>query len=768
MPKQGSRAEVNTFVRGLITEASPLNFPANASLDEVNFELKRDGTRRRRLGMAVESGSSFRSVPNLSSDSTTNTYVWSGVNGDYSLEFLVVQIGNVLEFFNTNLKPTINQIIGSVTLPFSPNVRYSFASINGRLVVAGGSVSFYSIEYNNGTFKSTSRNLKVRDVWGIQESDVPTEADDTFQPITLTETHKYNLQNQSWAIPRKNKEGVLVDPVAYYFADLTKYPSSSETVWNGLQFQPVETNRTETPGEATSTTTGNSGSGDTTSTTVVDPATGEYTTTTSVAPNTAVDILTSIVTKSPTVDVKYNDPYERMFNSLYVDRLGANLKAAKGFYVIELLNRGASRLAATTANHDKYPTITAASGFKGDSNTSGASVVCEFAGRIFYSGFDGVVVDGDARSPSLADYVVFSKLVQNDQDIDQCYQEGDPTSRESNEVVDTDGGFISISGAKRIVALHNIGSKLIVLASNGVWSIAGGNDYGFTATNYKVDKLSTFGCVSPESVVIEGSNLLYWGKNAIYAVVPDQVGGFTVQDITADSIQTLYNGIPDSGKSTSVGEYDPVEKKMRWIYRYNSLCKELVFDVVLKCFYQHQIDNSLYKVVGMFYSPVLSVQIKYLTITQNSYAFSTYSNTQFSDWGRVDAKAYLLTGATTAGDSAIDKQVPYVTVHMLRTETGVDANGVPLNQSSCMMSGRWEWATDVVSHRISGLHEVYKYRLPQFAIPNGTFNNGFQTIISKNKVRGKGKAISLYFETSPGKDCQLLGWSLTINGNGIT
>ena len=47
MPRQTVPAEVNTFVKGLITEASPLTFPDNASLDELNFILNKDGSRRR-------------------------------------------------------------------------------------------------------------------------------------------------------------------------------------------------------------------------------------------------------------------------------------------------------------------------------------------------------------------------------------------------------------------------------------------------------------------------------------------------------------------------------------------------------------------------------------------------------------------------------------------------------------------------------------------------------------------------------------------------
>ena len=46
----------NTFVQGLITEASPLAHPKNASSDEINFKLNRDGSRDRRLGIDFEDG----------------------------------------------------------------------------------------------------------------------------------------------------------------------------------------------------------------------------------------------------------------------------------------------------------------------------------------------------------------------------------------------------------------------------------------------------------------------------------------------------------------------------------------------------------------------------------------------------------------------------------------------------------------------------------------------------------------------------------------
>jgi len=54
-PQQYSQKTVNTFIKGLYTEASVMTYPENTSSDELNFDLLIDGTRRRRRGIAYES-----------------------------------------------------------------------------------------------------------------------------------------------------------------------------------------------------------------------------------------------------------------------------------------------------------------------------------------------------------------------------------------------------------------------------------------------------------------------------------------------------------------------------------------------------------------------------------------------------------------------------------------------------------------------------------------------------------------------------------------
>lgn len=51
MSRQKFEKTFNTFTKGLMTEASELNFPEDFSLYEKNFELHRDGGRSRRKGL---------------------------------------------------------------------------------------------------------------------------------------------------------------------------------------------------------------------------------------------------------------------------------------------------------------------------------------------------------------------------------------------------------------------------------------------------------------------------------------------------------------------------------------------------------------------------------------------------------------------------------------------------------------------------------------------------------------------------------------------
>lgn len=759
MAKPTQRAEVNNFIRGLITEASPLNYPPNASLDEENFELNRDGSRDRRLGMDYEPAFARIATtiqPANAEGAKFCTFIWTSVSGVLDDDFLVVQTEQLLKFYRLSedsLSGTGS--VGQLSIPtFPTTVVYTFTSIDGKLVVAAGVDTIAIVTFDGVTFTLEHDRLQVRDAWGVEVVGIPQYETDQAYNGALDLHHYYNLQNQSWGLPRKNSAGTLGDPVSMYSGDLGVYPSNSETVWTGLQFQPV----------------------------------------------------TAGVT------------FERIYTNLYTETFGATVLASKGYFIIDALRRGLSRTESFANNNQKHPTLAIPTiVLPADVTSGGAKIVAEFAGRVWYAGFDGDVAEGDSRSPNFSNFVFFSQLIKSRADFTKCYQEGDPSSRESGDLLETDGGFVRVSGAKNILSLVNLENSLVIIADNGVWHLTGGNDYGFSATNYKIVKISAFGGLSNRSVVVEGGRSFFWSEDGIYAIGKDNLGTLSVTNITQTTIQTLYEAIPNTSKAEAIGVYDRVSKKVRWLYHVgtrfgtDSVTKELVLDTVINAFYQNRIGvltSNTVQVVGLFPStpfrrgiistPVYSdvdlvlsgtdvveitetirttgiQSIRYLVVEILAgvvyTTFSYYNNILFKDWQAVntvgvDAKAFLLAGQQTAGDSAIAKQIPYLVMYFTRTEDGVTAELIPEHQSGCLMRCQWDFADSIVSNKWSALVQTYRYRRAQYITgPSDPYDNGFSVVTSKSKVRGRGKAFSIYLETEPAKDCRILGWSISLNGN---
>jgi hypothetical protein len=116
------------------------------------------------------------------------------------------------------------------------------------------------------------------------------------------------------------------------------------------------------------------------------------------------------------------------------------------------------------------------------------------------------------------------------------------------------------------------------------------------------------------------------------------------------------------------------------------------------------------------------------------------------------------------------KQIPYLYVHCKRTEDGftTDSEGdfIPTNQSSCMVQTMWDWTNSANSNKWGSIFEAYRYKRHYFASDiNDPFDTGYELIVTKNKLRGRGRAISLKFTSSPGKEMHIYGWSLIIGVN---
>jgi len=167
------------------------------------------------------------------------------------------------------------------------------------------------------------------------------------------------------------------------------------------------------------------------------------------------------------------------------------------------------------------------------------------------------------------------------------------------------------------------------------------------------------------------------------------------------------------------------------------------------------------------------VRLKYLAYQDPYITVSLYRNTNFIDWissdlSGLDANAYMLTGYEILGAADKHQQSPYVICHFRRTEETyslVDSVVVLDNESSCKMQAQWAFADSATSNKFGPEQQVYRLLRPYTPTSPPTYDYGFDVITTRNKVRGRGRALSLLFKTEAGKDLKMHGWEVKFTEN---
>lgn len=702
-----TKKEYNTFVKGLITEAGPLTFPENASLDEENCVLNREGSRQRRLGMDFEEGYSLRSATITASTAVT-VMRWENAANNPAYQFAVVQIGNVLYVHDANPTSISNSLVGTVTIAgFAGDKVCVGANGSGYLFVTTGSSNPIYLQYNptTNTVTQGTITLKIRDIFGLDDG-LAVDA----RPATLSVSHDYNLRNQGWNSTQ----------ISHYFTHSSVYPSNAQQWFVGKD---------------------------------------------------------------------NNDDFSpQMLNK---QDFGTT-PAPKGRFIIDAFLRSAGRNTASGL------TTTA------DQEDGRPSCVAFAFERVFYSGVASTIPASSATQPNMTGFVFYSRTVRTPTDFGQCYSDADPTSEVDSELAETDGGFINIPSSGRIYGIVPKGGFLLVMAEQGIWAITG-DDGGFRATANQVVKLSDFGCLSTSSIVDMEDGIMYWNRGGIYAVLPNDTGGLEVKNISEVTIQKFYNSLSFAAKRGATGNYDPVNRRVSWLFStdpaYNGTSfrtkytNELVFDTVLAAFYKHSLSSigepSPY-VAGYVECPnfvtrqegvatTVDSVTKYLTIqflnpTTGSavYTFSFYKDISFRDWKTLDTvgasyTSFLETGYELAGDTTRNKQVTYLVTHFRRSERETILSNdtiVPKVTGGCTAQMRWDWSDNSISGKWGVKQQVYRLSRPMvFDDTPGPIEYGFDVVTSKTRLPGRGKSLSIRFESDEGKDFYLYGWALTLTGN---
>lgn len=468
--------------------------------------------------------------------------------------------------------------------------------------------------------------------------------------------------------------------------------------------------------------------------------------------------------------------------------------APKGRFVIDAFARSTSRNSASGLTTPA------------DIETGYPSTIATAFQRVFYAGCKSSVTEATTTRPNYTGFVFYSRILRSVTDAAQCYQDADPTSEVDSELVDTDGGYVNIPNSGQIHKLMSKGNAILVFAEQGIWAITG-DEGGFRGTSYQVVKLTDFGVLSYSTIVDTEESALYWNRGGIYLLSPDESSGYlSAKNISEGSIQTLYNEIDQVSKITGVGTFDPINRRVAWMYndqpgytgttfrnRYN---KELVLDLVLGAFVKNSISShsepSPY-IAGYIDTPDFLLRqegirnrgdsvTKYLVVqfidpltNSASVSFAYYRNPSLRDWESSDGVgtsylSYMLCGDEMMGDAARQKRVPYLFIHMKQTErmAVVDPDTgetVADNPSGLLVQARWDWSDHSDSGKWQEPFQGYRLLRPYILTAGQAINYGQEVVTTRNRVTGSGKAIRLYMYSDGDKDFYIYGWAAKFSGN---
>ena len=764
MAAQPSQEDFFSFVGGLNTEGGYFLTPKNSWKEGDNVIPQKDGSIQRRASVNYEANYVFSSLGLI--DSTIDNYafsthIWQNVAGNGNKNILVVQFGQYVYFYDASTSTTSTtkyafeiylpdfQAYANTSLIGSSPI--SCVDCYGKLVIVSQDTDPIAILYQSDTSFVTKRlDLKMRDFDGITSPISPdqekTQAE--WETLNFWPEALYNLYNQGWKDDKIS---------AYGAANSNKYPANSKQWIYGKN----------TTDDFDSTVLAKIDFG------------------TSQAPKGRV-ILSAFKQDRAnallTLDTKGTAPSPVSINSRFVDQ--TNVYQNVFFYSIPAVD-------GLAINTDGY-----------------RPAHCSFfAGRVWYAG----VPSGEKLG-----WIMYSQIVSDISKIENCYQQNDPTSEKLSDLLETDGGIIQIPEAGNIVGLEPLGKGLVVFATNGVWMISGA-DAGFTPLNYTVDKVSNNGCFAGQSVVKANEFIYYWGVSGIYRIKYSPSEGATVEPLADTTIRSYFIEIPTFCKKYVEGKYNDTEKVVYWLYSDNESSryrknKILCFDSYIGCFYTQTIDNTLDPVVvsigvtkeninvttcdvivdngdlviddssNQVIADVLEEsagvqKIKFVTLVTNAgtrkLTFSDYSTTRttFNDWvlsngTGVDVAAYVVTGYNLAASGPTKaKTGNYLTAFMKRTEETFDASVVPVPPSSCLLQTRWDFTDNAIAGKWSDSVQIYRINRVFFGLPSTDYDNGYPLVITKNKLRGRGKSIQMKYSSEAGKDMKLVGWSATFTSN---
>lgn len=780
------------MLKGFVTEGNEFDEVDGAIRDGLNVEILRTGGTRRRRGIGKETGAVASdlaiSATGGGTDWSSSIFEWDKVGGDSSTNFVVVQVGRYLKFYQKGQGSTIiDNYVGALALTawgsftdyaHADNYDVKMSAVNGYLFVVGEAFGSSIISWSGSAFSIAAVYHSWRDFQG-----------DLSDPYLFTDS----------IATRYKPANVAVNTVTGTFTDGEAITGSSGASFTNLKltggYMYIQDHPTgsDVPHAGETLTGSSSGATCLVTSPLAEDSPAKYLTD---------PMMQNLYNQGWDYDKVVTYARSQLYWPTNTQVWFAGKDSSNNFSPTELDKVDFGNSPAPRGKvllRTDYPTSRAPYDTNTTFATSMPSVIGAYAGRIFTGGYN---------YGHFSNWIFFSPILQTDPgngistssvayQAGQCYQKNDPSAEYSNGLLANDGGVIVVPEMGKQISYISIEKAMIVVCDNGVWIITGTtSDTGFTADGYSVDRITDIGTDSSKSIVVVDKEVLYWSDSGIMSISPSDIPGkFKTVNVTQDLLDTWYSALSFESKQNAVGYYDKYGKTVHWAYQSDSTLTngrycdaELVLDLKLRAFNPPWVfakvnaDKNLDPfIIGYIQDrtepnlsgkPVLKPVAKRHYVSGNEILvfFAEYNDsTTFLDWsnwsGGADYSVYVEPWADHVGDPVRDKKPVYVFCYFKKTEDGFEDNGsgglIAKHQSSCLLTAKYGWHITDAAGKWFGPVQVYRYNRPYVPVDiNDTFDTGESVIVTKSRMRGKGKALTLRFVGENGKDFQLLGYAI--------
>lgn len=708
------------FNKGLITEASPLTFPEGTTSSELNMMLFQSGNRPRRYGLNYTSPQATGITTANFANYAVSEYKWISANNSAGSDFIAVQIGTTIFLYTlagvaVSSVDMSSYIISGITTATAAATYLSFASGNGFLFVAGKYTEPVVISWDGTNFASKKLFVLIRDFIGVDDGLGP-----DVEPTTLSNPHKYNLQNQGWLVGYNIQDGPSVT-IWTAFGDQTTQLTSAASV--------IDTYHTDV---------------------------GRYPANSKLwwwAQKAGFNIDSGSLANLP----------------------AGNILAPKGHYVVNAFNIDRSAVSAVSGItvetiSERPSTVAYFAGrvWYGCQSTVYYSRVLD-ANKFYKANF--CCMEADPTSQKISDLIATDGgeiLIPDIGSIIKLYAVGSGML-----VFGTNGVWFIQGGNGAFSAIDFSVSKMSPIGMDAPMSVIEVDAQIFWMSYLGIQGMSQKnGIFGPIQGNFDKLNITQNTIQSYYTEnFPPSIRKYVkaINDPASNTVQWLF-----ASPGNISNFYDSIlclDLNLQAFYPWKfSASGPYVIGA-----YSAQTPTLVVK--GSNTRPTQTVYLSYVPIAGNvSLGFAQTTDTTFVDWKTYDSVgvtylSFLESGYEILQDAERKKWLPYIFTYLRQTETGVTtsdggATYQPVNTSSCTMTIKWDWTNASLAGKWSTPVEIYVIdRIQAIDSTAPAFVTGSIIVKRKNKIRGSGKALQFRFECSQAnKDFDLVGWATEYTG----